>query len=183
MGPIHDDNENFLQLYLNYTRAQESPELFHLWTGTTILAAALGRKCWINRGYYRLYPNLFCILVAGSAKCRKSTAVNIGVRLLTDIDTTKRLVFRQTVRIVLAPISSSIVQTFPSSLPSSNTANHLFTFSLTFSIARTSGRIRPRTKEKHSYTTSLSALLLQQLLTVLRKEFPSLRFKKVLHLA
>ena len=89
MGPIHDDNENFLQLYLNYTRAQESPELFHLWTGTTILAAALGRKCWINRGYYRLYPNLFCILVAGSAKCRKSTAVNIGVRLLTDIDTTK----------------------------------------------------------------------------------------------
>ena len=89
MNIQENNEESFLDLYMAYTNAQESPELFHLWTGTTILAAALGRKCFINRGYYRLYPNLFTILVAGSAKCRKSTAVNIGVRLLNDIDTTK----------------------------------------------------------------------------------------------
>src|SRR5213080_4652355 len=82
-------DESFLDLYMAYTNAQESPELFHLWVGTTILASALGRKCFINRGYYRLFPNLFTILVAGSAKCRKSTAINLGVRLLDGIDTTK----------------------------------------------------------------------------------------------
>ena len=81
--------DSFLELYIKYTSKQESPAAFHLWVGITVLAAALGRKCYINRGYYRLYPNLFCILVAGSARCRKSTAINIGVRLLDGIESTK----------------------------------------------------------------------------------------------
>src|SRR4029077_10085867 len=53
----------------------------------TIVAAAMGRKCYNNRGYYNLYPNLFTILVAGSARCRKSTAINIGVELLKAVPT------------------------------------------------------------------------------------------------
>jgi hypothetical protein len=80
---------SFLQVYMDYTANQESPALFHLWTSITILAASLGRKCYINRGYYRLYPNFFTVLVAGSASCRKSTAVNIGVRLLDGIESVK----------------------------------------------------------------------------------------------
>src|SRR5882762_4893438 len=74
--------DSFLDLYMEYTQLQESPERFHLWTGITILAAAMGRKCYLDKGYYRLYPNLFVILVAGSAKCRKSTGVNIGIDLV-----------------------------------------------------------------------------------------------------
>lgn len=81
--------ESFLDLYLRYTLGQESPEAFHLWVGVSILAAALGRKVYIDRGYYKLYPNIFCILVAGSARCRKSTAINIGIRLLQGIETTR----------------------------------------------------------------------------------------------
>lgn len=79
--------EGFLDLYMKFTAKQESPELFHLWTSITVLAAALGRKCYLDKGYYRLYPNIFCILVAGAARCRKSTAINIGVSLLHEIET------------------------------------------------------------------------------------------------
>lgn len=81
--------ESFLRLYLKYTSKQESPDDFHLWVGMTVVAAALGRKCFINRGYYKLFPNLFTILVAGSARCRKSTAINIGVELLKAVPTTR----------------------------------------------------------------------------------------------
>jgi hypothetical protein len=81
--------DSFLDLYLKYTRKQESPAEFHLFTAMTIVGAALGRKCWINRGYYKLYPNFFTILVAGSARCRKSTAIGIGVDLLKAVPTTK----------------------------------------------------------------------------------------------
>ena len=85
--------ESFLDLYMRYTAMQESPELFHLWTGISVLAAVMGRKCYIDKGYYKLFPNLFVILVAGSAKCRKSTGINIGIDLLKilikDIKTTK----------------------------------------------------------------------------------------------
>jgi hypothetical protein len=82
-------DESFLDLYLRYTEKQESPAEFHLWVGITMVAAALGRKCYIERGYYRLYPNLFTILVAGSARCRKSTAIKIGVSLLQGVPTTR----------------------------------------------------------------------------------------------
>jgi hypothetical protein len=82
-------NESFLDLYLRYTAKQESPAEFHLWTAMTVVAAAMGRKCFINRGYYKLFPNLFTILVAGSARCRKSTAINIGVDLLKAVPTTR----------------------------------------------------------------------------------------------
>src|SRR5438876_2460328 len=88
-------NESFIDLYLEYTRDQESPDSFHLWTALTVLASAMGRKCFINKGYYQLYPNLFVVLVAGAAKCRKSTAINLGTtsptgeQLFENISTTK----------------------------------------------------------------------------------------------
>lgn len=83
--------ESFLDEYLSYTRKQESPEMFHLWCALSVLSVVMGRKCFIDRGYYRLYPNLFTLLVAGSARCRKSTAIAIATRLLNDIVAQGRL--------------------------------------------------------------------------------------------
>lgn len=77
--------ESWLRSYLRYTEKHEAPELFHFWVGVSVLSAALGRKTFIKRGYYELYPNFFVVLVAGSALCRKTTAIDIGVRLLKDI--------------------------------------------------------------------------------------------------
>lgn len=77
--------KSWLATYLDYTSKQESPELFHWWVGIGLISAALGRKTWFNKGYYRLYPNFFIVLVAGSARCRKSTAIKIGTDLLTNV--------------------------------------------------------------------------------------------------
>jgi Protein of unknown function (DUF3987) len=82
-------SDSFLDKYLRYTHKQESPAEFHLWVAMTLVAAAMGRKCFIDRGYYKLFPNLFTILVAGSARCRKSTAINIGMPLLKGVPTTR----------------------------------------------------------------------------------------------
>lgn len=76
--------ESFLQVYLDYCKEQESPDIFHLWVGITVLASVLGRKCYLDKGFYHLYPNLFTILVAGSARCRKSTAIDLGMAPLLD---------------------------------------------------------------------------------------------------
>ena len=76
--------ESWITRYLRFTEKHEAPEMFHLWVAITVLSAAMGRRSYIDRGYYRLYPNFFTVLVAGSARCRKSTAINIGARLLAD---------------------------------------------------------------------------------------------------
>lgn len=73
-----------IQAYLDYTEKQESPELFHFWSCMSILSMALGRKCFINRGYFTCYPNQYIILVSDSAFCRKTVASDMAIRLYRD---------------------------------------------------------------------------------------------------
>jgi hypothetical protein len=72
----------WIESYLDYTKTQESPEIFHFWIAVSVLAATLGRNVWIDREQYKLYPNHYVIILAGSAVCRKSIAVKMGNRLL-----------------------------------------------------------------------------------------------------
>lgn len=81
--------ESWLRTYLRYTEKHEAPELFHFWVGVSLISAVLGRKAYFKKGYYLLYPNFFVVLVAGSARCRKSTAIEIGAQLLQDIPTVR----------------------------------------------------------------------------------------------
>lgn len=70
--------KSWIESYLAYTKKTESPEIFHLWSGLSVIAASLGRKCYIDRGRFKNYPNQYIILVAASAKCRKTTASDIA---------------------------------------------------------------------------------------------------------
>ena len=76
--------EDWLDSYLEWTQDQESPEKLHLWTAFAVLSAALRRRIWLSRGIFSLYPNIYVLLVAESARVRKSTAMNIGVNLLLE---------------------------------------------------------------------------------------------------
>lgn len=88
----HEEEEEFAKLipvsgffkdYMEYTQFQESPGSFHFWVAATIISAVLQRRVWIDKGAYLVYPNLFTILIAPTGKCRKSTAMSMGTRLLT----------------------------------------------------------------------------------------------------
>lgn len=69
--------KNWLKYYLEYTAGQESPELFHLWSGISAIAASTRRNVYMYRRYYQLYPNLYVVLIATSADCKKSTAIDL----------------------------------------------------------------------------------------------------------
>lgn len=75
-------DDSWLHEYLRYTQGQESPQEFHMWTGLSIIAAVLGRNVWLDRGYYKLFPNIYVMLVAEPGICKKSVATSIGVSLL-----------------------------------------------------------------------------------------------------
>jgi len=76
---------NWIESYLEYVENQEAPYMFHLWTALSILGAVAERNVWIDRGYWLTYPNLYVILVANSAICRKTTAMTTGISLLRQI--------------------------------------------------------------------------------------------------
>ena len=74
--------DSWIDTYLNYTDDQESPKAFHMWVAISLLGAILGRNVWIPRVMYTIYPNMYVILVAGSARCKKSSAIRIGISLM-----------------------------------------------------------------------------------------------------
>lgn len=78
-APWHED-------YLKFTVGQESPEAFHRWAALSVLASTLGRNVWLDFGYYQVYPNLYVVLIAESAKARKTAALRIEEDVLKAID-------------------------------------------------------------------------------------------------
>lgn len=82
-------DRGFIQGHLEYTHNQQSPQCFHIWVALGIIAATLGRRVWMEssgsateEGYYKLYPNLYVILVSPSGVGMKGTALNLGIELL-----------------------------------------------------------------------------------------------------
>lgn len=77
--------DSWLKEYLRYTDMQESPDIFHLWVGLSVIATILNREVCFNLKAYKVWPNQFIILVAGSQQCRKSTAIQMGQDILESI--------------------------------------------------------------------------------------------------
>ncbi len=71
--------EGVLEAYCKYAEHTEVPATFALWSGIATVSAALGRDCFVDFGFFTVYPNTYVVLVAKSAKCRKSTSVQMAL--------------------------------------------------------------------------------------------------------
>lgn len=76
----------FVDTYCRYTRFQESPPDFHVWVGLSLISSSLGRNVYANQGYFKVYPNIYVVLVGKSAIARKSSALGIGLSLLLEAE-------------------------------------------------------------------------------------------------
>ncbi len=74
---------SFLDFYVQAcSDITDAPVEFHLAVGLTVLSAAVGNKVWFTAWGKSVYPNLWTILLAPSGFYRKSTAMDLGMRLL-----------------------------------------------------------------------------------------------------
>jgi len=78
-------NTGWLGEYMDYTASHEAPDLFHFWVGVSVICGAVRRNVYFEQGYYRVFPNIYSILVAPPGVCKKSTAANIGVDILQEL--------------------------------------------------------------------------------------------------
>jgi hypothetical protein len=83
---------DWIESYLDYTAAQESPEIFHRWAAITAIGAVLNRRVFLPRidktgaQHYVSFPGQISpIFVAGSGKARKSTAINIAKSVMKEV--------------------------------------------------------------------------------------------------
>jgi len=80
--PQGDGVMSFIETYMEYTWETEPPRIFHRWAAISCIAAALGRNFYIQHGHFRVFPNLYTMLI-GDAGTRKSTAVKLARKTLS----------------------------------------------------------------------------------------------------
>jgi hypothetical protein len=80
---------NFIDSYLEYTEPHEATTRVSKWSCISILAAALERRVWMNRGFYTLYPNLYVFIIGRSGLIKKSTSTGIAVNLFRELEGVK----------------------------------------------------------------------------------------------
>jgi hypothetical protein len=96
---------SWLDEYLSYIEsATESPRKFHWWSAVTVLSSALKRHVWVDRKTFKLYPNLYTVLVARPG-LGKGAAINPAIGILKESGVTNMLSDRITMEYVLEKLS------------------------------------------------------------------------------
>lgn len=67
---------DFFQSYFNYIGRSEAPAVYHRWAALTAIGALLGRRFWLEHGTFKIYPNMY-IMLLGASGVRKSTSIKI----------------------------------------------------------------------------------------------------------
>lgn len=73
---------SLFNLYFDYIRQTEPPVIYHRWSYLTTLGAIIGRKAFIHHGHFRIFPNLYVMLI-GEPAARKSTSIKMVRKLLS----------------------------------------------------------------------------------------------------
>ena len=76
----------FIREFCTYAEETEVPSIFAMWSAISAISAVLGRKCFVPLGHYKVHPNMYIVLVAGSARCHKSTAIDMAEKLIRGLD-------------------------------------------------------------------------------------------------
>lgn len=81
---------DWLAAFVEYAGFGEASPRLMYWVGVSTLAAVLGRKVWFDQEDFQWSPNFYILIVGEQGAVRKSTSIDIGMRLLKQIESVKR---------------------------------------------------------------------------------------------
>lgn len=73
----------WLANYINYTRQIESPMAYHLFASLCLLGTSLGRRVWVAKGPFQIFPN-YCVLLIGPPALKKTSCADIIKRIIRE---------------------------------------------------------------------------------------------------
>lgn len=86
----------------------ESPERYYYWSAMAILSAIAGMRLYLERYYYKLYPNIYVILVSSESGMKKGVPVAFANRILKKMDCTRVIKGRNSIQSIIKEFSMQI---------------------------------------------------------------------------
>jgi len=94
---------------LRQTEEAESPRQFVYWAALASIAAVMRKNVWLDKHLYKLYPNIYVLLIAKSGM-RKAFPVSLAKRLVRATKMTRVIAGRNTVQAILQDLSLAYTQ-------------------------------------------------------------------------
>ena len=91
-------SDTFIDRYMRFMEAQETPTAYDFWCACWLLSLALGREVVVPRPRAPVYMNLYALLIADSGVTRKSSAVRHATNIAREFTETleQRMEFIET---------------------------------------------------------------------------------------
>lgn len=98
----------FLPKVLEQTAEAESPRDFFRWSALAAIAAVLKRNVYIDRYYFKVYPNIYVILVAKSG-LRKGAPPAMAAKLVNAVNNTRVIEGRSSIQALIQDLANAWV--------------------------------------------------------------------------
>lgn len=96
---------SWIDLIVDATRDSEAPERYFWWAAIAMLSATVKKNVWIDRYMYKLYPNVFVVLVSKRSGLRKGIPISLASKILGEVGNTRVLDGRNTIESIIQSLS------------------------------------------------------------------------------
>lgn len=94
----------WLEDYLEATKFAETPRSFFYWSGLATISAVVKNRVWIEKDIYKLYPNIYVLLIARSG-LRKGFPVALSKQLVEAVNDTKIIAGRASIQAIIQELA------------------------------------------------------------------------------
>lgn len=96
----------WLEYLMNVTKESESPRKYYYWSGLSSIAGVVKNNVYLDKFYYKLYPNIYVLLV-GRSGIRKGPPVALAKRLVSEVGGTRVISGRVSIQAVISELNKA----------------------------------------------------------------------------
>jgi len=100
--------KSWLDLLVSSTSELESPRRFYYWAGIAAISAIVKKNVWLDKFSYRLFPNVYVLLVSAKTGLRKGQPVSDIKGIVERVNNTRIISGRNSVQGVIKELSQQI---------------------------------------------------------------------------
>lgn len=96
----------WLEHLLQVTQESESPRKYYYWAGLSAIAGVVKNNVYLDKFYYKLYPNIYVLLV-GKSGIRKGPPVALAKRLVSEVGNTRVISGRASIQAIITELRTA----------------------------------------------------------------------------
>lgn len=96
----------WIESLLLATKDSESPRKYYYWAGLSAISAVVKNNVYLDKFYYKLYPNIYVLLI-GRSGLRKGPPVALAKKLVSAVNNTRIISGRTSIQAVIKELSTA----------------------------------------------------------------------------